>query len=192
SQPTAPTTDFISSNNLDEIPIVGQAPSAWRIRFAVNPEHNSDERTLGKITHPRTIFDLQAPAKMCETVVVRHRCGHEDIMKTSACCKEPKSFYDKNGERVAGLKGLPAPLPWCSFQSNLPVRSIRLCPDCRKQRRKEARESRPFCEDWQKAWCWWKDWTSSEDEGKRGRRRQEEAERLERLERRLSEMADGW
>lgn len=69
---------------------------------------------------------------MCETVVVCHRCGHDDIKRASACCKEPRSFEDKKSERTAGLKGLPALLPWCSFQSNFLVGSIRLRPDCRE------------------------------------------------------------
>jgi hypothetical protein len=85
---------------------------------------------------------------MCETIVVHHRCGHGDIKGASTCFKEPKSFEDKNNERIAGLKGMPAPLPWCSFQSSLTARSIRLCPDCRKERRREARESRPAFGNW--------------------------------------------
>jgi hypothetical protein len=123
---------------------------------------------------------------MCETIVVHHRCGHEDIKGASACFKEPKSFEDKNNERIAGLKGMPEPLPWCSFQSNITARSIRLCPDCRKERRREARESGLAFESLQQAWRWWKEWRSSEDDGAREERLRGEAER------RLSEMVDGW
>jgi hypothetical protein len=127
---------------------------------------------------------------MYETIVVQHRCGHEDVKKASACFKEPKSFDNRNGERIAGLKGLPALLSWCSFQSNLPFCSVRLCPDCRKERRKEARARRQPFESLGQAWRWYKEWTSSEDEKREERLR--EAERLKRVERRLNEMVDGW
>jgi hypothetical protein len=124
--------------------------------------------------------------------VVQHRYGHEDVKKVSACFKEPKLFDDRNDERIAGLKGLLASLLWCSFQTNLPVSFVRLCPDCRKERRKEARARRQPFESLGQAWRWYKEWTSSEDEEEKEERLREEAERLKRVERRLSEMVDGW
>ncbi|PMD44426.1 hypothetical protein L207DRAFT_525762 [Hyaloscypha variabilis F] len=193
SQPAVPTTDSVELNNLDEIE-TSLLSSSFESQFRRKKHQSTPPNPSPDIEHhlARIGFRHSSPAKMCETVVVHHRCGHEETTKTSVCYKEPKSFFDMNGERVAGLKGLPAPLPWCSFQSKPLVRSIRLCPDCRKQRRKEARESKPNCEDWQEAWRWWKDWTSSEDEGEREKRKRDEAERLEKAERRLSEMVDGW
>jgi hypothetical protein len=77
-----------------------------------------------------------------------------------------------------------------SFQSNLRVHSIRLCcPDCRKERRREARERCPPLEGWQQEWRWWKEWTSGEDDGERKRI---EAERLKEVELRWSSVVDGW
>jgi hypothetical protein len=146
-----------------------------------------DPRLNALLTHLVT-----TQAKMCETIVVHHRCGHEDIKGASACFKGPQSFEDKNNERTAGLKGRPAALPWCSFQSSLTVRSIRLCSGCRKERRREARESRPAFGNLEQAWRWWKEWRSSEAEGEREERLREEAQRRKGVERRLSEMVDGW
>jgi hypothetical protein len=130
---------------------------------------------------------------MCETIAVRHRCGYGDVKMASAYCKKLKSFQDKNDELVAGLKVLLVLLSWCSFQSNLPVGSIRLCPDCRGEKRRETRESRAPSEGWQRRhdWRWLKEWVSKEDEEMRGERKRVEAERREELERKLP-AGGGW
>jgi hypothetical protein len=46
-----------------------------------------------------------------------------------------------------------------------------LCPDCRKERRKEMRESRPTSEGWQRRhdWRWWREWMRKEEDEKKGR-----------------------
>jgi len=153
------TISTLSDDTRDEKPFLG-IRSHFRI-FQPIPSTLSREPGSSiqpKDPHLNTLLThlVTTQAKMCETIVVHHRCGHEDIKGASACFKEPQSFEDKNNERIAGLKGRPAPLPWCSFQSSLTVRSIRLYPGCRKERRREAGESRPAFGNLEQAWRWWK------------------------------------
>jgi hypothetical protein len=76
---------------------------------------------------------------MCEEISACYKCGHSERLSL-ACIKEPKSIYEKEVERFAGLKGQPLSLPWCAVD-NYSIGCKRLCPDCRKEKRGEMRES---------------------------------------------------
>ncbi|KAE8454029.1 hypothetical protein EG329_007805 [Mollisiaceae sp. DMI_Dod_QoI] len=69
---------------------------------------------------------------MCEQTLVEYKCGHVEPGKATACVEEARSISEKEGERLAGLKGFPAPLrEWCPaieffVGSNHPSGAIRL------------------------------------------------------------------
>ena len=73
---------------------------------------------------------------MCESIIVRHRCRHEEQKPESACLTEPKAFSEINGERIARLKGLPPPPLWWAPKM-YSVGCHRLCPDYGKEKRQE-------------------------------------------------------
>ena len=110
---------------------------------------------------------------MCEQISILHSCGHYDRKDAAPCSNQPLSAEEKEATRMAGLKGLPRPLPWCPFQGSYSAGSRRLCPDCRKERRVAIQQLDSHRTDER---VWWKVWTSKESAADRAERKRQEAE----------------
>jgi hypothetical protein len=113
---------------------------------------------------------------MCEEISVCYKCGHSERFSL-ACIKETKSINEKEGESFALLGGMPALLPWCPIASHSTA-CKRLCPDCRRERRGEMRDSEAYVAGGHlKVFSsGWKAWKSKEGEEAREERKRQEAE----------------